>query len=90
MERAVGKLSSGDAEDDPATGSGDGIYTNYAGGKCAGFKFSGAGATVLNMGTFHFVYSDNADRTDFVVTTATDSLGDLGSFNLPGVNLKQK
>jgi hypothetical protein len=75
---------------DPATGSGDGNYTNYAGGKCIGFKFNSAGATVVNFGTFHFVYSDDAVRTDFVVTSATDAVGDIGAFNLPGVNLKQK
>jgi hypothetical protein len=75
---------------DSATGSGDGSYTNYAGGKCTGSKFDSTGATVLNFGTFHIVASDNGERTDFVITTATDSGADIGAFNLLGFNLKQK
>jgi hypothetical protein len=75
---------------DPATGSGDESFTNYAGGRCMGSKFDTTGATVLNNGTLHFVASDNGERTDFVVTTLTDSLGDIGAFNAAGFNLKQK
>ena len=38
----------------------------------------------------HFVASDNGECVDLVVTNVTDSVGDIGAFNLTGFNLKQK
>ena len=75
---------------DPATGSGDVSVTNYTGGKCRGSKFDSTGATVVNTATAHFVASDNGERVDAVTTSITDSLGDIGAFNLASVALKQK
>jgi hypothetical protein len=75
---------------DPAAGSGDDSAITYTGGKCIGSKFNSTGATVASSGTDHFVASDNGDRVDFVTTTATDPLGDIGAFNNAGFNLKQK
>ena len=72
------------------TGSGDKSYTDYIGGKCRGTKFDGTGATVNNTSMIHFVASDNGERVDLVVTNVTDSVGDIGAFNLTGFNLKQK
>ena len=40
--------------------------------------------------TLHFVASDNGKRLDSAVTTLTNSLGEYGAFNLPGIDLKQK
>jgi hypothetical protein len=75
---------------DPATGSGDQSFTNYTGGKSIESKIDKKGATVQNTGTFHFVASDNGERTDAVGTSLTDSLGDIGASNLAGFYLKQK
>ena len=75
---------------DPATGSGDESFTNYTGGKCIGSKFDSTGAIISQTGTSHFVASDNGKRVDLVVTTFTDPLGDIGAFDLPGFDLKQK
>jgi hypothetical protein len=75
---------------DPATASGDVSFTNYTGGKCVGSKFDSTGATKGQTGTYHFVASDNGERTDFVTTTFIDALGDIGAFAIPGVDLKQK
>jgi hypothetical protein len=75
---------------DPATGSGDLSGTHYTGGKCTGSKFDSTGATVVATFTQHFVASDNGERQDSVVTTLTDSGGDIGAFNLAGIDLKQK
>lgn len=86
VSRGVNKVTNYD----PATGSGDESFTNYAGGNCIGSRFDSTGATVLNNGTLHFVASDNGERTDFLLTTVTDPLGDIGAFNLAGFNLKQK
>jgi hypothetical protein len=74
---------------DPATGSGDLSFTNYTGGKCVGSKFDSTGATVLNTGTAHFVVSNGGERSDTILTTLTDPVGDLGAFNLSGSTLKQ-
>jgi hypothetical protein len=74
---------------DPATGTGDGSFINYIGGKCDGPEFEKKGATEINRGTFHFVVSENGNRTDTVVTTLTDSVGDIGAFNLIGFGLNQ-
>jgi hypothetical protein len=75
---------------DPATGSGDSSFTFYAGGKCIGSKFDSTGATVTSTGTAHFAASDNGERFDAVITTSTDSVGDIGAFNEGGFELKQK
>lgn len=75
---------------DPATGSGDSSFTFYAGGKCIGSKFDSRGATVTSTGTAHFAASDNGERLDAVITTTTDSVGDIGAFNIGGFDLKQK
>jgi hypothetical protein len=75
---------------DPATGSGDSSFTFYAGGKCIGSKFDSTGATVTTTGTAHFAASDNGERLDVVITTSTDSVGDVGAFNEAGFGLKQK
>jgi hypothetical protein len=74
---------------DPATGSGDTSFTFYNGGTCKGSSFDNTGATVSSTGTTHLVASDHGEREDLVVTTLTDSAGDIGAFNLTGVNLKQ-
>ena len=73
---------------DPATGSGDGTFTNYSGGKCVGVEFKSSGATVTNNGTFHFVVSEEK-RVDFVITSVTDPVGGIGDFTLSGTNLRQ-
>lgn len=86
VQVTVGKVT----KYDPATGSGDVSVTNYSGGKCEGSKFDSTGATVINTATAHFVASDNGERVDAVTTSITDSLGDIGAFNLASVALKQK
>ena len=45
---------------------------------------------MTNTATGHFVVSDNGGRTDSVLTTVTDSLGEFGAFNFAGFALKQK
>ena len=75
---------------DPANGSGDDSYITYAGGKCIGSKFDSTGASIDSYGTDHFVVSNNGQRVDFVTTTLTDSVGDIGAFNAVVVGLKQK
>ena len=73
----------------PATGTSDGTFINYSGGECDGPEFEKKGATEINRGTFHFVVSENGNSTDTVVTTLTDSVGDIGAFNLIGFGLNQ-
>jgi hypothetical protein len=75
---------------DPATGSGDSSFAFYAGGKCIGSNFDSTGATVTSTGTAHFAASDHGERVDAVITTSTDSVGDVGAFNESGFGLKQK
>jgi hypothetical protein len=75
---------------DPATGSGDSSFAFYAGGKCIGSKFDSTGATVTSTGTAHFAASDHGERVDAVITTSTDSVGDVGAFNESGFGLRQK
>jgi hypothetical protein len=86
IEQGVGKVTNYDS----GTGSGDDSAITYTGGKCIGSKLNSTGATVASSGTDHFVASANGDRVDFVTTTATDPLGDIGAFNLTGFNLKQR
>lgn len=74
---------------DAATGTGDGSIIDYNGGECEGTEFEKKGATELNRGTFHFVISENGNRVDTVVTTLTDSVGDIGAFNLTGFAINQ-
>ena len=74
---------------DPATGSGDASFTNYTGGKCTGSKFISTGATVVDTGTIHFVFSGNGNREDYILTTLVNPQGSYGAFNLVGFRLKQ-
>jgi hypothetical protein len=81
---SVGKVTSYD----PATGSGDGTFTNYSGGKCVGSVFDSTGATVASSGTFHFVVGVGK-RVDFLATALTDPVGGIGDFSYSGTNLHQ-
>jgi len=65
---------------DPATGSGDGTFTSYVGGKCEGVHFNNSGATVNSKGTFHFVASKDGNHFDNVTTSLTDPVGGVGDF----------
>jgi hypothetical protein len=80
----VGKVMSYD----PATGSGDGTFTNYIGGNCVGAVFNKGSATVASSGTFHFVVGP-AKRVDFLATSLTDPVGGIGDFSYSGTNLHQ-
>jgi hypothetical protein len=73
----------------PATGTSDGTFINYSGGECDGPEFEKAGATEVSRGTFHSVASENGNRIDTVVTSLTDSAGDIGPFSLTGFGLNQ-
>jgi hypothetical protein len=66
---------------DPATGSGDGTFTSYSGGKCVGASFNSTGATVNITGTFHFVVGKDGKRVDFLATSLTDPIGGVGDFS---------
>jgi hypothetical protein len=74
---------------DPATGSGEVIFTNYSDGKCVGAVCIGC-KTVASSGTAHFVASDHGGRrVDFVTTSVTDPVGGIGDFSFSGTNLQQ-
>jgi hypothetical protein len=74
---------------DSATASGDDTFSFYTGGTCKGSKFDSTGATVSTTGSAHLVASDHGQRVDVVVTNITDSVGDIGAFNLTAVELRQ-
>jgi hypothetical protein len=82
---SVGKLKSYD----PATGSGEGTFTNYSGGNCVGAVFNKGSATVASSGTFHFVAGNGGNRVDFLATSLTDPVGGIGDFSFSGTNLRQ-
>jgi hypothetical protein len=86
---AVFEVVSKDTSFDPTTGSGDGTYTGYAGGKCVGADFDKNGATKVVSGGFHFVISDHRKRVDFLLTSNTDQIGGRGDFSYYGTNLRQ-
>jgi hypothetical protein len=50
-EHVVGSVTNYDS----TTGTGDGSFTGYVGGKCNGASFDDTGATKLSSGTDHFV-----------------------------------
>jgi hypothetical protein len=47
-------------------------------------------ATVASTFTFHPRLRTGGERLDSVVTAITDSVGDIGTFNLAGIELKQE
>jgi hypothetical protein len=74
---------------DSKTGSGDGTFTSYSGGKCVGADFNSAGATIDSSGSSHFVVGNDGRRADFVLTSLTDPVGAIGDFSYYGTNLRQ-
>jgi hypothetical protein len=74
---------------DPATGSGDGPFTSYSGGKCVGADFNSGGATIVASGGAHSVAAKDGKRTDFLLTALTDPVGGRGDFSYYGTNLRQ-
>jgi hypothetical protein len=74
---------------DPATGSGDGSFISYSGGKCVGANFNSSGATINATGNFHFVIGKDGKRVDFLLTSLTDPSGSIGDFSFSGTNLRQ-
>jgi hypothetical protein len=75
---------------DPTTGTGEGSFTNYFGGKCNGTAFDSTGATVANTGTFHFGVSNHGNRMDAMVTSLIPPVsGAFGGFSIPATLLRQ-
>jgi hypothetical protein len=74
---------------DPETGSGDGTFTSYSGGKCVGAHFNSDGATIASSGSSHFVVAHRGERGDFNLTSLTNPIGSLGDFSYYGTNLRQ-
>jgi hypothetical protein len=74
---------------DPATGSGDGSFISYIGGKCVGASFNSSGMTVNATGTLHFVVGNDGKRVDFLATSLTDPIGGVGDFSYSGTNVRQ-
>jgi hypothetical protein len=74
---------------DPVTGTGEKSFTDYVGGQCRGAIFDSTGATVVDIGTEHIAVSNNGKRIDTIVTSLTDSAGDIGNFSLSVTLLRQ-
>ena len=77
---------------DPTTQSGDESYIFYSSssGKCVGAKFVSSGTPVIEAtGTYHFVFSANGTRDDFMFTAFTDPVGGVADFAWSGTDLQQ-
>jgi hypothetical protein len=74
---------------DPTTGTGDGNFTGYFGGKCNGATFNSTHALLITNGTYHFTVSNGRERFDFLLTSLTNPVGVIGSFSVSGTLLRQ-
>jgi hypothetical protein len=74
---------------DPTTGTGDGNFTNYFGGKCNGSTFDSTNATVASTGTYHFVVTERGKRVESIVTSLTTPGGAIGDFSISGTALRE-
>jgi hypothetical protein len=75
---------------DSTTGTGDGSFTGYVGGKCNGASFDDTGATKLSSGTDHFVVTSGGSRIDFLITGLTNATSSIGDFSFSGTELRQR
>jgi len=75
---------------DPTTQSGDSSWITYSNGKCVGAKFESSGTPVISLtGTYHFVFSANGTRRDWIITSFNDSVGGVADFVYYGTELQQ-
>ncbi len=74
---------------DSTTGTGDGSFTGYIGGKCNGTAFDNTGATQISTGTDHFVVTAGGSRVDFLFTSLTNAASSIGDFSLSGSDVRQ-
>jgi len=75
---------------DPTTQSGDSSWITYSNGKCVGAKYENSGTPVISLtGTYHFVFSANGTRRDWIITSFNDSVGGFADFVYSGTELQQ-
>ncbi len=74
---------------DPTTGTSDGSFTSYFGGKCNGATFDSTGATVASTGTYHYAVSNKGKQIDFILTALTNPVDAVGDFSVSGIDLRE-